>query len=358
MASWITSVRDIYGSLQAGAMLTMALAPGPVAFPLWFAGKVLLLPFGRRAGYWWAGLFYGSYNALVVWLGEKFAGCHIIWTGDRMRPSENALYIANHQCTMDWVVAHFVAYRYRHLCDVRFLIKDELKYIPWYGMTFHMQGFIFVRRSWTYDSSRIIARLAHLRELGVPNFLCIFPEGTRFDPTNADKIERSQYATKRAGYPPLVNLLHPKTRGFITCLRELRGEVGYVYDITIGYQLQDNGSRGMPSMIDFLRGTQRRLAIHCQRFDVSKLPEDEDLQADWLMQRWQEKDALLEHYFKFGYFPGRQYSAPHPNKWPLMSWIMYTGLVVPLLFSSKYREMYMRSLVVSGLASSLIMLIV
>jgi lysocardiolipin and lysophospholipid acyltransferase len=43
--------------------------------------------------------------------------------------------------------------------------------------------------------------------------------------------------------------------------------------------------------------------MHWRRFAVSELPKDAKEFDHWLTKRWQEKDAILEHYAQNGRFP-------------------------------------------------------
>ena len=46
---------------------------------------------------------------------------------------ENVVYICNHQSTMDWVIADMMAIRGGRLGNLRFILKDGLKYLPLFG---------------------------------------------------------------------------------------------------------------------------------------------------------------------------------------------------------------------------------
>ncbi|KAI0226419.1 hypothetical protein L0F63_002167 [Massospora cicadina] len=41
-----------------------------------------------------------------------------------------------------------------------------------------------------------------------------------------------------------------------------------------------------------------QIHVHVRRFKVADLPRDEDRFSTWLQTRWQEKDDLLDHFYK------------------------------------------------------------
>lgn len=51
--------------------------------------------------------------------------------------------------------------------------------------------------------------------------------------------------------------------------------------------------------------------MHWRRFAVSTIPIDDTKEfEEWLLQRWIEKDELLEHYVQTGRFPADDEEAP------------------------------------------------
>lgn len=54
--------------------------------------------------------------------------------------------------------------------------------------------------------------------------------------------------------------------------------------------------------------------IHLRRFPIAELPEDDAEYAAWLRERWDEKDAMLAHFYTKGGFPGEERMAPQIAK--------------------------------------------
>ncbi|XP_033263682.1 1-acyl-sn-glycerol-3-phosphate acyltransferase epsilon isoform X5 [Orcinus orca] len=86
----------------------------------------------------------------------------ILLYGDLPKNKENIIYLANHQSTVDWIVADMLAIRQNALGHVRYVLKDGLKWLPLYGCYFSQM------------------------------YLVIFPEGTRYNPELTKVISASQ----------------------------------------------------------------------------------------------------------------------------------------------------------------------
>ena len=75
----------------------------------------------------------------------------------------NGLVIANHQSTSDTIVIDSFAMRLGNAGYLHFFAKDELKYVPLFGVYWHQHGLIFVKKGTIYKN-RIVLRSA--RRLG------------------------------------------------------------------------------------------------------------------------------------------------------------------------------------------------
>ena len=128
----------------------------------------------------------------------------------------------------------------------------------------------------------------------MPLWLISFSEGTRLTP---GKLERSREIALDKGLEPFRHVLPPRTRGFVASVEGLRGHLDSVYDVTIGYV------DGVPTLRQFIQGYVGRAHLHVRRFAVSELPERADDLVDWLRQRFREKDALLDSFYRHGVFP-------------------------------------------------------
>ena len=58
---------------------------------------------------------------------------------EHLAKGESVIYMSNHQSTTDWVVADMLAMRAGCVGNMRYILKDGLKYMPLYGSYF---GFV------------------------------------------------------------------------------------------------------------------------------------------------------------------------------------------------------------------------
>lgn len=59
-----------------------------------------------------------------------------------------------------------------------------------------------------------------------------------------------------------------------------------------------------PSLFACFAGDVKRLDLHVRRFDAASLPQEEEALASWAVDRFREKDELLEARRTTGSFPG------------------------------------------------------
>jgi hypothetical protein len=91
-------------------------------------------------------------------------------------------------------------------------------------------------------------------------------------------------------------VLVPRTKGFVASVAGLRRHATAIYDVTIGYE------RGVPTLWQYIKGFAPRAHLHVRRFPIADLPTDDAGLATWLQQRFQEKDSLLERFYRDGRF--------------------------------------------------------
>ena len=128
----------------------------------------------------------------------------------------------------------------------------------------------------------------------VPVHLVSFAEGTRL--TRAKLAAAQAYAGEQRLEAPRHTLI-PRSKGFSASVEGLRGHLDAIYDITIAYE------KGVPTLRQFIEGFVECVHIHVRRFPIDELPESVADLRRWLLDRWREKDDLLEHYYTTGSFP-------------------------------------------------------
>nr|XP_054364526.1 1-acyl-sn-glycerol-3-phosphate acyltransferase epsilon isoform X2 [Mirounga angustirostris] len=92
----------------------------------------------------------------------------ILLYGDLPKNKENIIYLANHQSTVDWIIADILAIRQNALGHVRYVLKDGLKWLPLYGCYFSQHGGIYVKRSAKFNEKDMRNKLQSYMNAGTP----------------------------------------------------------------------------------------------------------------------------------------------------------------------------------------------
>ena len=232
----------------------------------------------------------------MVWMLEVWGGSRIELYGDELPVRESALLISNHIFLADFWPFFSIALRKGRLGCIKIFSKNNVKYLPGFGWGGWLMGFVFIRRNWTADAATILSTFANLNDTGLPIWLLSHPESTRISP---EKYEQSvAYQKQNDHLPALDHLLLPRTKGFVATVGALRATLlDAVYDLTVDYP------QGFPGMFNTAAGAGPRIVIHIKRHPIETLPEDPAELKQWCLDRWVEKDALLEGFRSTGSFP-------------------------------------------------------
>jgi 1-acyl-sn-glycerol-3-phosphate acyltransferase len=279
------------------AVIILAVGFGTLLpFNLLQLASTVLLPFSRKAfravnrfcaDTWWGWCVIGA---------ERLNGSRVIFTGDDVPMRENALVIANHQQMPDITAMMKFCKTKDRLGDMKYFVKKQLKWVPGMGWGMQFLDCLFIDRDWASDRDKIHGTFERLINGNVPVHLVSFVEGTRF--TMAKLTMAQEYAEKN-GLPVPRHTLVPRSKGFAASVEGLRGHVAAVYDLTIGYE------EGIPTLWQYIKGLVARIHVHVRRFSIEDLPYSADELRQWLLDRWDEKNELFDHYYETGSFPER-----------------------------------------------------
>ncbi|MCK6544793.1 lysophospholipid acyltransferase family protein [Myxococcota bacterium] len=274
--------------------------------------SILLKPFSRRAfravNRWCARSIWGFW----VLQAELLNGIEVRFTGERVPARENGLILANHQSMADVLSLLCFAWRCQRIGDMKWFVKDVLKYFPGVGWGMLFLDCVFVKRDWARDRDGIHRLFDKYKREQIPLFLISFLEGTRLTPK---KLAASQQHAREKGLPVPEHTLIPRTRGFVATMLGLRDHLDAVYDVTIGYPGR------VPGLVDCFGARVSRIELHVRRFAIDTLPTDEEALADWAMARFREKDALMKEFTETGRFPG----TPWPDRVRVVDWLLPEG---------------------------------
>jgi len=248
---------------------------------IWLFSRRLFRRVNREiANFWW--------SSCDLW-GEHWWKIHVEISGDPLPPKENVMLVSNHQEMADITTLFRLARRQGRLGDLKWFVKDALKYVPGVGWGMLFLDCIFLKRNWKSDRPAVEKMLAKFKEFDIPIWTISFVEGTR---VKTHKLEKGQAYAREKGLPILNHLLVPRTKGFTASVAGLRSHLDAVYDVTIGYE------EGVPTVWQWAKGYVKRVHLHVRRFPIDEVPEDEAALVDWLMKRFQEKDDRLDAFYR------------------------------------------------------------
>jgi len=278
-----------------GAILMCLLAIIQYPFLYLIGGRKLCARVSTEIADW-----YWSYLTAAV---EVWGRWELVFSGDYLPPNETAFVIVNHRWVVDWLMILCTAKRKGRLGCSKFFAKDSIKFIPGIGWGIWMLDYIFLARNWSKDQESINRTFKNLKDRKFPFWLVSHVEGTRLTP---EKLKQSQDFAKKKDLPIWNNVLLPRSKGFVSTIQGLDDTIKAVYDFTIVYE--DGRRPPTFSSMAFRRGG--RAHIHTRRYPIETLPKKEEELNDWLMDRWIEKEKLIDTMLKEGNFP-RVYKDPY-----------------------------------------------
>ncbi|XP_050806888.1 1-acyl-sn-glycerol-3-phosphate acyltransferase epsilon isoform X2 [Gopherus flavomarginatus] len=242
--------------------------------------------------------FYTIYQSMVLFFFERYTGVQIIIYGDLPKNKENVVYLSNHQCTVDWIIADMLAIRQNALGHVRYVLKDGLKWLPLYGWYFSQHGGIYVKRSARFNEKEMRNKLQAQVKAETPMYLVIFPEGTRYNPEMPKVIADSQlFADKE----------------------------------------------------EFLCKECPKVHIYLDRIELKDIPEEQMYMRRWLHERFEIKDKLLIEFYdakdskRRNKFPGKCVHSKLSLKKTLPSLLFLGGLTASMLLTESGRKLYVKT---------------
>jgi lysophosphatidate acyltransferase len=248
---------------------------------------------------------------------------------------------------VDWVLAELLCVKQGGFGGrTRYILKDTIKYLPLYGWILGERGGIFVKRRRGQDQENFIKGLRRLADTNTPTWLVIFPEGTRFNANNPDRIEKSQEYARSLGVTEMRHVLTPKTTGFELSLGNIRDHFAAVYDVTIYYEGYHHGNQNHrqrsppPDLFNFFSGACCRIHIHLHRTPVTDLPHGADEQRMWLYNAYCQKDRLIEEALTTGsYSFSPSVPCPLPLQRTLLPTLIFSGIIIGAI-SHRYGQLW------------------
>lgn len=330
--------------------LVFVLLNNAYCIPTYVLWMVCLMPFRKLLpGLYWRveGYFYHWLLAMVsMWswtagydskwfeheceqheLTSVVCVCAVAESGDDITlcTGERTLVLANHQSTAD-VPLLMAAFNPRPalLPNLTWIMDRLFKYTN-FGIVsvLHQDFFIVSGREQRARSVRALQD--HIRESFWPRgrrWLVLFPEGGFL----RKRRESSRRYAQRHGLPLLQHVSLPRVGAMQAILETMPGDGGgdadkeqehehvqhehrlrWVLDVTIAY----SGGRPL-DLAAIVLGTRSPCTtlLHYRLFPADELPRDAEEQATWLYSRFQEKELLLDRWYREARLPHGEDSRP------------------------------------------------
>lgn len=213
---------------------------------------------------------------------------------DGIPVGESAVVISNHVYFGDFFLIHAIARKKQMMAYCRYFLKDSIKYIPIFGWGMYLCNMPFLKRDWQRDNRRLDRSLKTLIDHRLPVWLVSHVEGSRL---SSIKREKSQKYARANDLPVLENVLLPRCKGFTSTIHSVTGShIKDVYDITLAYFHNRKGFAAKPNLFEILTGglDEYQFHAHIDRIPLREIPQDENGMSNWLYDRYQQKDRLLE----------------------------------------------------------------
>ena len=137
---------NLYRTLQGGVAVSITFSTLLLCNLLQMLSSIFLL-FSRRVVRTLNRWIAGSWWWLCDWLAERW-GISIEISGDDLPERENVMVIANHQAMTDINVLFRPARRLKRIGDLKWFVKDIIKYVPGIGWGMIFLDCIFLKRDW------------------------------------------------------------------------------------------------------------------------------------------------------------------------------------------------------------------
>ncbi|CAH1964533.1 unnamed protein product [Acanthoscelides obtectus] len=282
--------------------------------------------------YWKLEGYFFHWLLAMVSLWSYSAGYDIVEVGDDISEclEEKTLIIANHQSTADVPLLFACFNPKKHVLPNIMWIMDSLFKYTNFGVVSVLHKDFFIMSGKTKRDQSLQQLAKHIIDTYIPlkrRWMVLFPEGGFL---RKRKAVSQKYAEKMS-LPKLENVSLPRvgamqvimdtvgpnsainnnanmtaTTGKNSMGSQLSGkkpnslpQLQYVLDITIGYP---NGWPIDLSHIVFGNRQPCQTVIFYRVYNAKEVPHNPETLTQWLYDRWQEKERMLEYFYENGEF--------------------------------------------------------
>lgn len=236
------------------------------------------------------GEYWISFNKLMA--GFLYAMQWDIQLSDHLSHEGRYLVFCNHQSWVDILVLQHCLNRRAPF--MRFLLKQELIWVPFLGFCWWALDMAFLRRysraqllkypelrgKDLENAARACEKLKH-----IPVSMMTFPEGTRF--TVAKHAQQNS---------PFEHLLRPRLGGIGQVLYSFDEALDYLIDVTIIYP------DGAPTLWQFVSGQVKKISVNVRLLPIGAEVRGQNFREDaaaksalktWMNELWTEKETFI-----------------------------------------------------------------
>ncbi|KAK9886975.1 hypothetical protein WA026_019232 [Henosepilachna vigintioctopunctata] len=276
----------------------------------------------RRLGY--QDMYYKIEGILFHWMlamvamWSWWAGYEVMEAGDDITEclDDRTLVIANHQSTGDvpLLMATFNT-RKQILPNIMWIMDSVFKYTN-FGIVSVMHQDFFIMSGRKLREKSLLSLSSHIHKCYLPlkrKWLILFPEGGFL---RKRKATSQKYALKN-NLPHLEYVTVPRVGALHTimeCLNPKKAaannnstideisvqKLEWILDITIAYPKGNPINLGE---IVFGHRPPCKILMYYRLYPLSKVPQESDSLSKWLLDRWIEKEKMLETFYETGEFP-------------------------------------------------------
>ncbi|KAI1719480.1 acyltransferase domain-containing protein [Ditylenchus destructor] len=272
-------------------------------------------PLWPRFYWYYEGKLYVWLQAFIAYWGYT-ADYDVYEYGDditELCEKERILLICNHQSTAD-VPTLFSLLQSKGVATRKtlWLMDVMFRWTP-FGVIGNMHGDYFIQQGKATRDKELIRLKEHLQKVfwnRDRRLVILFPEGGFY----YKRVESSQRYARENGYPHLKWSTLPRLGAVKTILEEdtvgairekkyvkdTRPPIKYILDVTIAYP------NGQPlSLATMIFGAREKcdIAVNYKIYDATEVPfEDEESLRKWMFHVYEEKDKILDNYYKTGAF--------------------------------------------------------
>jgi len=242
------------------------------------------------------------------------AGYQVAESGDSLDylQHQRLLILANHQDTADVPLLMTIFISRIGFCNKVMWIMDRIFKFTNFGVISWMHDDFFIRSGKADRSTALVELKEHLSGVFLPKdrrYLVLFPEGGFL---HKRKYVSQQFAKKK-DLPVLEHCTLPRT-GALDVIMEVLGpaskhpehqQIEKIVDMTVAFP------SGHPlDLLSIVTGWREPCVthVHYRQFDCKDLPSTPEGLFSWMVKLYQEKEEMLDNYYKTGQFPSNMYS--------------------------------------------------